>query len=197
MSDRVWSQLEAEVLDELLHGTQHPLSERGPRGPGVYAFFFATIPDPCFDHPGLRDGGWPCYIGVADSSIAARLTEHRSRLKPVTNLDVDTFRVVTINFPSAAAARFGERVALGHLQPVYNVVATGLGAKGEGTLRMEGRQSRFSTLHPGRRGPTGPPKMSRKELRAAVRRHLNETVPPVRSWPQVAGNCASATISRP
>jgi hypothetical protein len=185
MSDRLWTELETEVLDGLLHGTKQALSAPCSLSrPGIYALFFARTPRlRCLQHPGLSNGRWPCYVGVADRSIAARLTEHRLGLIPVEGLSSSTFSVITLELPSPAAAAFAERSVIGHLRPVYNEVLKGLASKPQGRQRADQARSPFSVLHPGRPGPTGPANVSAAELRVKVRSHLEATVPAIGGWP--------------
>ena len=183
MGTQLWTELEVEVIDRLLHGSQRPLRDAdAPGGPGIYAFFWAATPLRWLDHPGMRNGRWPCYIGVSDTSLAGRLTEHRLGLLPVRNLSVSDFTVITLELPSRAAARFAEAAALAAFRPLYAEVLKGFGSKPQGGKRRDQARSPFSVMHPGRPGPTGPPKFTAAQLRILVRHHLAATVPPGGAW---------------
>ena len=138
-------------------------------GAGIYALYYTG------DHPAYAElaaenmqspGAWAIYIGKADAENARkgdpelankpvgaklfnRIGKHRSSIEAVESLDVADFQVRALNV-APTWIPLAEVVAIRMHNPVWNVIADGLGNHDPGAGRYKGMRPRWDTLHPGR-----------------------------------------------
>jgi hypothetical protein len=177
---------EIRVIEAALTTRPMPLTAVRSRSAGAYLHLFSGSID-CFDRarrPGGRastgslteDGGYFLYAGSA-KSLAERTRRHVKNMVPVVDFDVRDFSTVILPTLTYAGARYVEEILLQAFLPVLNVTLRGYGSKAQGSNRTTQRRSEFSVLFPGRKGCTGPAKVTAEELRRRVIAHLEGTVP--------------------
>lgn len=131
-------------------------------------------------------GGRKGLVGLDASGgykLYERLRQHANSVKAAKNIDEAMFRcrylvVDDIWIPLA------ERLLIGHYRPLWNGVVDGFGihapgGKPGGTTSRGGQQkSPWDTLHPGRSfAEKRPDRMSKREIVAHIKAHLNEHPP--------------------
>lgn len=179
----------ANTLSALLHVSPVRLGDRTPPlMPGVYAItyrgtleLYAPLSRLLLT-PGapLAAGGWPLYVG-STTNLRKRSGEHAAGLRGVEELPLCHMEFIAVGVPSLGAARYGEDLAITAFTPVWNADGlAGFGSRPPGKTRTSQRTSAWGVLHRGRAGiATGDPGLSRVELVALVRAHLERTVPEI------------------
>lgn len=175
-----------------------PLPPERFEGSGIYAIYYEGDFD-LYRPVALSGCEWPIYVGRAmpaggrkgliglDASggykLHGRLRQHANSIKATKNLDETMFRcrylvVDDIWIPLA------ERLLIGHYRPLWNGVVDGFGGHAPGgepggtTSRGGQQKSPWDTLHPGRAfAEKRPDRMSKREITARIKAHLNEHPP--------------------
>jgi hypothetical protein len=155
-----------DLISAMLSGPRYPLAEAamGPLSAGYWLYLDSYMM-----------GKWPFYCGSAEDA-RRRQKEHLITYSDAGGIQLEEVRIgwqYTADYPIALWA---ESVLLRAVRPVANVVLTGAGSKGRGTLRSSGNPSAFRTMHP--RAGIDVDVGAQRQLRSLVRAHLDKTVPP-------------------
>lgn len=160
------------MLDAFLDGPPAALGQLRCDRPGIYGLFYTGT----LDVYAQLDRRLPIYVGVASTSLSARVAVHLRSIDAADNLHAEEFTVRTLVLPSAAEAQAAETFALEALRPLWNApVLSGLGNNLPGAGRRRQRRSRWDVLHPGRPGRDGEPALDRLDLERQVRAHIVTT----------------------
>ncbi|MFG3370341.1 Eco29kI family restriction endonuclease [Streptomyces sp. NPDC048156] len=186
--------LERSVQWALESATPVPLTQI-PQAPadGLYALYY-TGRHPLYRPVSSTACTVPVYVGKCRplgelrgrpssrpaGALNRRLAALCSSLDQIDELDAGDFQARYLPVEEIWMAG-AERLMIGDHLPVWNVVAEGFGNHypGKNRLRLSPR-SLWDELHPGRSWATeqGPARLSRAELRRAVREHFKRTVQP-------------------
>jgi hypothetical protein len=173
------------AIDGLLWSPLERLDTIIDTRPGAYGLFY-TGPLPLYrplrrprsHHPVALAGGYPIYIGKAQRGLHRRMRDHIDNLTGVTDIDANDLRAVTLPVDHPAQAAYLEELLIRTFEPLWcQRRLAGFGSMPPGINRRDHQSpSRWSTLHPGRRGtPRRPPRISRAELIAFAEQHIRAT----------------------
>jgi hypothetical protein len=155
-----------DLTSAMLSGPRYPLADAviGPLSAAYWLYL-----------DGYMSGKWPFYCGSAEDA-RRRQKEHLITYSDAQGIRLEEVWIgwqYTADYPIALWA---ESVLLRAVRPLANVVLTGAGAKGRGTLRSSGNPSAFRTMHP--RAGIEVDVGAQRELRRLVVAHLDRTAPP-------------------
>lgn len=128
----------------------------------------------------------PIYVGKAapggrrtgritiGNTLYGRLSEHRTSIQAVNNLEVEEFmfKVVPMEIDLVS---WGEAILIRHFSPIWNWEISGFGIHDPGSGRTGQKRSVWDQLHPGRtfaaKLPTGSTPIDFDDLSSKVRTH--------------------------
>lgn len=129
----------------------------------------------------------PIYVGKAvrkgarvgiefkpttEAALFNRLKLHAKSIEGA-GLELSDFRCKFLVVEDAFVS-LAESVLIGVFRPLWNQVVTGFGNNPTGGPRSTQAQSRWDTLHPGRRRGSGEAKAEIEAIRTIVEKHLND-----------------------
>lgn len=175
------------AITGLLYGPLHELELVTDPTPGAYGLFYVgplamyrRLWRPATTEPAAVSGGYPIYIGKAQRGLVRRMRDHVINLQGVRDVRPDDLRVVILPVEHPAQAGYLEELLIQTFEPVWcERRLAGFGSMPPGRNRRDHQApSRWSVLHPGRRGtPRRAAVVSREELVEIALAHIERTVP--------------------
>lgn len=164
-----YQSLSKSIADALMRAELIDLADLEPfNGPGVYALFYDgefEAYNLLGERNRLEAGSWPIYIGKAAPStrkgkdidpddfagrdLYNRVRKHAQSITEAENLDIKDFAVKLLLL-SYIWVPLAETAMIGQYTPLWNTIIDGFGNHDPGSGRINGKRSRWDTLHPGR-----------------------------------------------